>query len=173
MSRPREIRILILVLNTAVHCSDNRLRGCWQRQDQNVQVLWSYKLIPTSDIKWAWEKERRGASSEGVAHLGEIERHWWQILEFFPSKRVVESFMTVIFEHTQLIFFRKSICVMDGLLSFSFVHFQVRYMLLNFSDSPSNWKSSPMSEIIVSATTVLCDIVYLGWDFPSMRKLKY
>lgn len=123
--------------------------------------------------KMGLREREEGASSEGVVHLGEIERHWWQILEFFPSKRVVESFMTVIFEHTQLIFFRKSICVMDGLLSFSFVHFQVRYMLLNFSDSPSNWKSSPMSEIIVSATTVLCDIVYLGWDFPSIRKLKY
>lgn len=47
------IRILILVLDTAVHCSDSRLGGCWQRQDQNVQVLWSYKLLPTSDIKWA------------------------------------------------------------------------------------------------------------------------
>lgn len=62
---------------------------------------------------------------------------------------------------------------MDGLRFFSFVRFQVKYMLLNSSDSPSNWKSSPRSETIVSAATVLCDIVYLGWVFPSMGKLKY
>lgn len=35
--------------------------------------------------KMGLREREEGASSEGVVHLGEIERHWWQILKFFSK----------------------------------------------------------------------------------------